>query len=219
MLAAVNELVSDTWTTKRSAVKAGDRAATWIAQSGKQRGVVAMAEVLNDPVEKRASIHSRRYWRVPLPAAAEPRVDIRYVVPPSATLWLDDDKEGILEVLSVASARGGSVFSIEPAQWAALVADLGGWPEAIEGAGTAAHSPHGAGFLSVAVDQHAMDRAREHYRALGYAVETHGKPFDLLCTRSTESSTWRLKGGAWSSQVLQAEHQQFPVWVRRELGG
>jgi nitrogen fixation protein len=39
-----------------------------------------------------------------------------------------------------------------------------------------------------------MDLARKHFEALGYTVETHGKPFDLLCTLGAEVLYVEVKG-------------------------
>ena len=46
----------------------------------------------------------------------EARVPVRYVVPPNLPLWLDDHDDTVGR-LSVARARGGTVFNVTPEEW------------------------------------------------------------------------------------------------------
>src|SRR6266851_4440481 len=55
------------------------------------------------------------------------------------------------------------------------------------------------GFMSSpavrkAIEEHSVELARKHFKALDYFVETHGKPFDLLCTRGQERLYVEVKG-------------------------
>ncbi|HEY7022121.1 MAG TPA: EVE domain-containing protein, partial [Ktedonobacterales bacterium] len=48
---AVRDLARDSWATKGSHVRAGDRAIIWKARGrSKTRGIIAQAEILTDPV-------------------------------------------------------------------------------------------------------------------------------------------------------------------------
>lgn len=44
------------------------------------------------------------------------------------------------------------------------------------------------------IEQHAVSRAKNHYKNLGYAVEEFGKPFDLLCKKGDEIIHVEVKG-------------------------
>jgi len=125
---AVAELDKDDWTVHNSEVKAGDRVAIWKAKGqSAHRGVVALGEVLTDPAFRAQLPASRKYCLDPRLITAAERVLLRYVVPPKAPLWLQEDKTGLLGKLSVARATGGTVFKIAPGHWQKLVALLGGW--------------------------------------------------------------------------------------------
>jgi hypothetical protein len=106
--------------------------------------------------------------------------------------WLGGQHDETLSALSVARARGGSVFKIRPDQWAALLEALGGWPArehavAIEEMVPRA-PPAAQGYgLSVrerrAIELHAMRLATEHYRRSWDEVRDVSATacFDLLC--------------------------------------
>lgn len=73
---------------------------------------------------------SAPYWIGAPPADVRHRSWIRYVVPPRLSLWYDPAIPGPLGGLSVARARGGGTYIIQPHQWTAIVAAAGGWPVA-----------------------------------------------------------------------------------------
>jgi hypothetical protein len=98
------------------------------------------------------------------------------------------------------------VYRIEPEQWERLVNALGGWPDSgdhedaiIEAVQNARTRASGQGFSASpevrrAVEQHAMQRATDHFRAEGFHVEVLGKPYDLRCTRGDEVRYVEVKG-------------------------
>jgi EVE domain len=142
--AAVAELDKDDWTVKRSNVRAGDRVAIWKARGRNgHRGIVALGQVVTDPAPRKPLPASRKYFLDLLSTTVDRRVIVRYVVPPKAPLWLEEDKTGLLAKLSVARATGGTVFKIAPEHWQKLVALLGGWR-------TGARSPEAAVVATVA---------------------------------------------------------------------
>jgi Domain of unknown function (DUF3883)/EVE domain len=156
------------------------------AGGGKFRGVVALAEVLTDPVETTEPDEQHAYWipgAEPLAAVAA-RVEVRYMTRPDPPLWLEDAPEGsVVRRLSVVNSHGGTVFRVSVPDWDELVALAGGWPD--DGslvATTEAEIEHtirpgrGQGFgLSVAdrlaVEHRAMDVVRAQFQADGWRVE------------------------------------------------
>ena len=204
---AVGELDEDDWTVQDSNVRAGDRVAIWKAKGRTgHRGIVALGEVLTDPAPRTPSPASRKYCLdVKLLATAERRVVLRYVVPPNAPLWLEDDKSGVLGKLSVARATGGTVFKISSEQWQKLVMLLGGWRSgerspseaAVEAAVIARAKSQGFQVDSAvrkAVEEYAMKRAEEHFVSLYSSIKRKGKPYDLCCTKKASVLYVEVKG-------------------------
>ena len=211
---AISERAGDLWTVKRSDVRAGDRVAIWKAKgSGNHRGIVALGEVLTDPADLDEEPEALPYWVDGTGRGRQRRVRLRYVRPPAAPLWLGGDTSDVLADLSVARARGG-VYRIKPEQWHRLVAALGGWPVSegvqetiIEVVENARAMTNGQGFLISpevrrAVEQHAMRRAADHFRAEGFQVAVLGKPYDLRCNRGTEVHYVEVKGTSTGGQEV-----------------
>jgi hypothetical protein len=203
---AVAELTEDEWLVHRSDVKSGDRVAIWQAKGrGKQRGIVALGEVLTNPTTMLPQPEHQKYYLDPMLMTAERRAVVRYILPPDVPLWLEDDKSGTLDGLSVARATGGTVFKILPDQWQKLLEAVGGWPtsqtrpeEAAVEAADALRSKN-QGFQSdsairQAVEKYAMNRAESHFVSLGYSVKVVGKPYDLCCTKGTSVLYVEVKG-------------------------
>jgi len=189
-------LSEDSWTVPRRNVRAGDRAIIWKARGDEQdRGIVALAEVLTDPVP--GIDPNRDYW-ADQQAANEvvDRVRVRYFVPPTLPLWLGTTDLPILRELSVARATGGTVFHVTPGQWDSIMKLVGGWParnpdlEEVERTleEYAGKKRSGQGFstnadMRRAIEQYAMQKARAFYEERGWKVfdvsTTHS--YDLLC--------------------------------------
>lgn len=201
---AVTDLAEDLWTVKRGEVKQGDRFLVWQTAGGlHHRGVIALGEVLSDPEMLGLPPELHPYCIDHNVLQPERRVRIRYLIPTGVPLWLDDDTTGTLEKLSVARATGGSVFHVTPSEWNAVANLVGGWPDK-----TMASQPLPLSTKSgltrqginldprvrTAVERYAVQKAREHYRALGYVVEERGKPYDLRCTKAGEVLHVEVKG-------------------------
>lgn len=124
---AVIKLTEDTWVTAGRPMRPGDRVLLWKGKGrGAQRGIVALGEVVTEPTPM--SDASNPYWvTAPSTSDVQPRVRVRYVVPPALPLWLAAHEE-VLGQLSVSRAKGGTVFNVTDAQWAAVEALAGGWP-------------------------------------------------------------------------------------------
>jgi Domain of unknown function (DUF3883)/EVE domain len=203
---AVSELTEDDWLVQRSDVKSGDRVAIWKAKGrSNQRGIVALGEALTNPATMLPRPESEKYYLEPMLMTAQRRVVVRYVLPAHVPHWMENDKSGVLDSLSVAHATGGTVFKISPSQWHKLVEVLGGWPPSQarpeEGAVQAADVLRSAsqGFQSdsavrQAVEEYAMKRAESHFVSLGYSVERVGKPYDLRCSRGADVLYVEVKG-------------------------
>lgn len=189
---AIKERETDLWTVKRSHVRAGDRIAIWKAKgSGTRRGVIALGEVLTAPAILDEDPAALQYWRDDIGTEPQRRVRVRYVRPPNAPLWLEEDSSGVLANLSVARATGGGVYRIEIEQWNQLVDALGGWPDedpedaAAKAAWEARARARGQGFAvspaaRKAIEEYAMQLAEEHF-CKEYEVTRVGKPYDLYC--------------------------------------
>src|SRR5262249_3540032 len=114
--------------TKGSTVRKGDRVLFWKARGpDRERGVVALGEVLADPQPLPDA--DDPYWvKHPAPDQIEPRALVRFVLSPSLPLWYDESSRSLLDRLSVSRARGGSVFRVSAAEWDDLLDAIGGWP-------------------------------------------------------------------------------------------
>ena len=119
----------DSWTVPRGDVRAGDRVIICKAKGNdQQRGIVALAEVLTNPVPAKA--HSEQHW-VDKQKAREQvdRVFVRYYQMPSVLpLWYNRTDVPLLKELTAFRATGGSVFRVTADQWDTLMEIVGGWP-------------------------------------------------------------------------------------------
>ena len=124
---AVRERESDTWVTSGRDFQPGDRFLIWrtLGADG-NRGVIALGEVLDSPTKR--SDADNPYWLSPAHAEKlEERVTVRYVSAPNLPLWLDGPERETVGSLSVAQARGGTVFNVTSDQWDSLLNVAGGW--------------------------------------------------------------------------------------------
>ncbi|MBL0226257.1 MAG: EVE domain-containing protein [Geobacteraceae bacterium] len=118
---AINDLKEDFWIVKNKKVKKGDRCIIWkVKASSDHRGIIALAEVLDNPVEMFEHPASIKYWVAKYEPSLENRVKVKYSKFESLPIWLEDDNTGILASLSVCRATGGSIFKITPEQWEKL---------------------------------------------------------------------------------------------------
>jgi hypothetical protein len=117
---AVRSLEEDWWTTRGKDLAPGDRIIVWKAAGRDgRRGIVAFATVIGLS-EVRAN-SDNLFWADPSEGARmEERVPVRYEVPESLPLWVGEDHDGALKSLSVARARGGTVFHVSEGEWEAV---------------------------------------------------------------------------------------------------
>jgi hypothetical protein len=127
---AVQVLDVDLWPTRGKDIRAGDRAIIWKYKGPDAiRGIVAFGDVAAEP-EVRPD-NERRFWvDATQSEVLEERVAVRYIRPPGVPLWLTSNPDDPLRRLSVSRAAGGSVFYVTEAQWEAVLAAVGGWPDA-----------------------------------------------------------------------------------------
>ena len=195
---AVQDRIIDYWTVPHRNVHKGDRAIIWKTKgNSQQRGIIALAEVLTDPVPCKDP--NREYWiDRNAPDEIIDRVRVHYHVPHSFPLWLDESSPNSLRELNVARATGGSVFHVSPEQWNAILLLVGGWPAPeIEDtelalAELAGQSERGQGFradvaVRKAIEQHAMREAKAYFEKQGWNVTDVSAryPYDLLCISET----------------------------------
>jgi hypothetical protein len=90
----VRDLTLDSWTTKGSHLRAGERAVIWKAKGrGKTRGIIALAEILTDPALSN-DLFGSQYAIPPITAAEliqvppELHVTVRYLDAPGLPLWV-----------------------------------------------------------------------------------------------------------------------------------
>jgi len=204
---ALRNLDRDTWRVKKSDVRKGDWVVLWRGTKDGKRGVVGLAEVTSDPKKIREPPESHPFYVRHVPKESERRVWIRMFKPDLAPLWVDNDKSGFLRTLSVAKARGGTIFRLAPEDWHHLVGFLGGWKEPEEdeavwkAQSTYEKVSKGQGFnvkpeVRKAIDKYAMREVEAYFVNLGYRVEDvhRSRPYDLLCSRASERLHVEVKG-------------------------
>lgn len=220
---AIEHLETDYWLAERGDIRVRDTVAIWqtLDADGK-RGIVGLGEVLSDPVATQDS--GNPYW-VDQREADQPRlrVPVRYHRIPKP-LWIDDTSIGhFLKTLSVARARGGSVFKLTEDQWQELRRRTGmGGPEDPDVTDVESEVRHrgrvrgGQGFgLSVpqrrAVERYAMERAIAYFRTLWPVVTDVSArcSFDLLCRNGSDERRVEVKGTTTPGDQV--------VLTRREL--
>jgi hypothetical protein len=126
ILEAVNKLKIDWWQTKGSRIQVGDRALIWQTRDTRgRRGIVALAEVVQGPEVR--SDEGNRYHRVYDNSTIKAQlVGVSYI-PLKNYLWSGRSlgEDDFLSSLSVAKARGGTVFHVTPHEWNRVVSAAG----------------------------------------------------------------------------------------------
>ena len=207
VLDAVAHVDVDHWLSRGKGLRPGDTVAIWQATDGVgRRGVVALGDVIGSPVHAKNA--GNPYW---VDAAdgnlEEERVAIRYRRIPRP-LWADDSDTGRFVVgLSVARARGGTVFRLTEEQWRRLEALTGGPPpadDAVDAEDTLRRRggrARGQGFgLSPeerrAVESWAMQRAIAYFATRWRSVDDVSArcSYDLLCRSGDTELRVEVKG-------------------------
>jgi len=123
---AIAALSVDWWATKGHSLSGGDKVAIWQYRNRQgRRGVLALGEITDGPKER--SDADNPYWIAPVdPAmvAKVERVGVSYI-PLDEPLWGGGPYNELLTSLSVARARGGTVFKLKPDQWNDIVSASG----------------------------------------------------------------------------------------------
>jgi EVE domain/HNH endonuclease len=109
----------DTWTSRGKSIQAGDCVVIWQSRDNAgRRGIVALGRVISGP--QPCADADNPYWINPEDGApiAE-RIEVQYIeiVEP---LWVGGAHDDILAPLSVAKARGGTVFHVTADQWKSI---------------------------------------------------------------------------------------------------
>ena len=201
---AVRELQTDLWVTRGSDIRAGDRVAIWkLKGRSNTHGVIALGEVLTGPRDL-ADLDNPFWVDAERATQVEPRVRVRYVLPPNVPLWLPHP---LLDDFNAAKAHGGTVFVIDDSEWRGLMEVVGGWPspeaeEALDAiARLAGRRDRGQRFatnpeLRKAIEDHAMKMATEHFLLEGWEVENVSRyeSFDLRCLKDGQEKHVEVKG-------------------------
>ncbi len=236
---AIAHVEIDLWLAERGDLRAGDTVAIWqTLDSDGHRGIVGFGEVLKDPSTLRDT--DNPYWVVPEEGGdARLRVPIRYTRIPQP-LWLDDTSNGLfISTLSVARARGGSIFLLTEAEWVRLRELAGSLPtidDAVADVESEIRRPGragtGQGFgLSVpkrqVLERYAMQMARAYFSTRWQEVlDVSARcSFDLLCRSGAEELRVEVKGTTTSGdqivltrrEVAEAETPGYVLFVVSEV--
>jgi len=200
----------------------GDQIVFWKTKgTDGHRGVLTIGEVLTSPTETPEDPESARYW-IKRPANdKKQRIRIRFHSPPMAPLWINQDKTGLLESLSVSKAQGNKLYKVTPLQWKQLLNRLGGLgandreiQKAIARTGTETletlnkKNPTQGFAVSAAyrkaVETHAMEVATKHFTSRGYEVQDTSltKPYDLVATKDDAILYIEVKGTSTSGEKI-----------------
>lgn len=205
---ALRHLDLDRWSVPRGDVQAGDRVLIWqTTDSEGRRGVVGVGQVLSNPTQMQDL--ENPFWIDPSEGTdVQRRVEVRYLPAAGLPRWTNDPEAGdIINDLSVARARGGTVFKVTPEQWEALEPFLQINPpsveelEAEEGVRYRTSPRKGQGFgLSSddrrVVENYAMEKATEYLESLWTKVldVSANCSFDLHCQRDGAELRVEVKG-------------------------
>jgi len=238
ILEAVRELDMDYWTVTRNDVNPGDQAIIWqTLNSDGHRGIVAFAEVIGTP-EVRAD-ESNPFWVAPNDGR-EPtsRVPVNYFVPDSLPLWVDETETGaFLQSLSVARARGGTVFVVTPQQWVRITT-LAPFPQRAAQRDveqqlrprSSGATGQGYGLTALerqAVENHSMFLAMSYLRSEWASVSdvSVARSYDLHCSSGSDELRVEVKGTTTlgeqivltSNEVREARRQGYALFLVAEI--
>jgi len=124
---AIASVEQDLWVTKGRDLAIGDRLLIWrgVGLDG-NRGIVGFGEVVSPP--QITDDPGNPYWVDPLAGSTtEERVLVKYLPLKNGPLWTEEYP--LLQSLSVARARGGTVFNISEDDWGHVIHLARGWPE------------------------------------------------------------------------------------------
>ena len=204
---AVAELDDLCWTLDRGEPMPGDKIILWQSKGalkGGRRGIIALGEVIMQPTSMRESEAEKKFWKGPPEPELAMRTRFRVLRLPTMPIWESDYPE-LLSNLSVAKARGGTVFNVMPEQWEAVLAIARREPETLL---TDVLAGQGFGLTAAdrkVVELHAQNMAEAHFHdVLGYEVEDKSltEAYDLLCTRGDETLLVEVKGTTGAGDTI-----------------
>jgi hypothetical protein len=118
---AIEHLPIDWWQAKGRPIKPGHEAIIWQRRDRQgHRGIVALGEIVGGP-DLRPDADNPYYTEPvdPKLTAKVERVGVRYI-PLTEPLWVGGPHHQLLTSLSVARARGGTVFQVDKDPWNAI---------------------------------------------------------------------------------------------------
>ena len=210
-LKATMELDEINWLFDRGNAKVGDRVLIWQAKGGgKNRGVIALSEVISPPADLPFSSAEAAYWKKPPLESTRRQVRLRLLHYPNLPLW-ESEHQDLLSDLEVARARGGTVFNLSPDKWR-QISELAGLQIELDTKAELSLKGRGQGFgldavTRRAVELYAQAKAEDFFVQNGYDdVRDVSKTncFDLLCRKGVEELRVEVKGttGEGESVIL-----------------
>lgn len=199
-IGAISKLDVLCWTLDRGDPQPEDRVVIWQAKgTSGRRGVIALGEVVAPPAMIEEAPEESEFWVEDAPRGPQRRTRFCVIKAPNLPLW-EDDHPDLLSSLAAARAKGGTVFSLQPEQWNALMA-LATDEERIvlPSRKVSATAGQGYGLNAVErriVERHAQSMAEDYFINQGYDVTdvSSNQPYDLHCVRETDELHVEVKG-------------------------
>ena len=203
-LEACKSLDSGFWKVEDSDVRPGDMAVIWqYTDSEGRRGIVGLAEVEGHPFDT-DSIGDPFWVNEEFGREVARRVPIRFIHASGLPLWITKD-DALASALSVARARGGTVFKITLGQWNQIWSRVGAIHQVAEEVEAlellAARPSQGQRYVKdarrrQATEKRAMQLATEYFEREEYSVKdvSANSSFDLLCTKGDTCLRVEVKG-------------------------
>lgn len=198
-LSAVAVLEEIHWRLDRGNPQPGDRIIVWQAKGRHgRRGVIAMGEVTAPPDFYDETELENKYWVTDPSNEPIQRTRFRVLQLPNLPIWESDHPE-ILSGLAAARARGGTVFSLEPEQWKAILSISGSEERTLFSRRKQRATGQGFGLTGderIAVEMHAQAMAEHHFLEQDYEVSDVSKThsYDLHCRRGDDVLRVEVKG-------------------------
>jgi len=196
--AAVAALPELAWTVNRMEPRAGDRVILWQTKGrGKRRGVIAIGEITRGPIEEPCPDAEAAFWVEEMDGVRE-RIRFRTYDAPGLPLWEQDGHEWLAD-LKVARATGGTVFSLEPDEWARIAAAVQCAAPTTDEVGYRSRRGQGYGLSTAenrVVERYAQSIVEMHFERLGFNVTdtSRGNPYDLCCVSGDVEFHVEVKG-------------------------
>jgi hypothetical protein len=212
ILDAIEALERDLWTVGKSDLHKGDGVLIWQSlDTNGRRGIVGLGEVVAEP--HATTDTGNPFWADTLDGESEEkRAMVEYRRPSGLPLWVGESShDDFLLSLSVARARGGTVFHVSAAEWESLRAILdGGAADAPETpAPDDSERPRGQGRgLSAAerraVEERAMALATSYLANQGRDVTDVSKKasYDLHCRSAEEELHVEVRGTTGEGEAV-----------------